>query len=324
MRKKNRLVTIILTALSAAFAVMIVFSLIQKRPSGLGAAGGSQLPAGTSGQNRGGNSGGASVIRNTVPVRVASVTPGTIESSIVINGDVLADKEVSIYPSVAGKLAATRLKPGERVLRGQVLALVDPSRPGEVYAQSPVLSTIDGTVLSVQANTGDTVTANTVVYVVGDISNVVVESFVPERFSASIHEGLAASISFEAIRGEFFAATVSETSPVLDPSSRTVRIRLKFAQKDARIKPGMFAQASLVTETRSDVLTVPRNSVINTYGSFIVFIIDEKNTAHQVEIGIGLESEEQIEVIRGLEEGDRVVFEGQNFLTDGDIVRIVE
>jgi multidrug efflux pump subunit AcrA (membrane-fusion protein) len=86
----------------------------------------------------------------------------------------------------------------------------------------------------------------------------------------------------------------------------------------------MFAQASLVTETRSDVLTVPRNSVINTYGSFIVFIIDEKNTAHQVEIGIGLESEEQIEVIRGLEEGDRVVFEGQNFLTDGDIVRIVE
>jgi RND family efflux transporter MFP subunit len=249
---------------------------------------------------------------------------GTIENSIVINGDVLAGKEVSIYPSVAGKLMSTRFKPGETVSQGQVLAMVDPSRPGEIYAQSPVMSTISGTVLSVPANTGDTVTTNTVVYVVGDISNIVVESFVPERFSASIHEGLAASISFEAIRGEFFSAAVSEVSPVLDPSSRTVRIRLRFARKDARIKPGMFAQASLVTEARYGVLTIPRNSVINTYGSFIVFTVDEKNIAHQVEIGIGLESEEQIEVVSGLAEGDRVVFEGQNFLMEGDAVRVVE
>ncbi|MDR1215764.1 MAG: efflux RND transporter periplasmic adaptor subunit [Treponema sp.] len=322
MRKKNRFVTLILVALTGIFVIGMAFLLIQRRQSSQPMPPrGATPPAQTEGTPR---RGGTSAVANRTPVRVVSVIQGSVESSIVINGDVLAGKEVSIYPSVAGKLASTRLKPGEAVFRGQVLAMVNPSRPGEVYEQSPVVSTIDGTVLSVQANTGDTVTANTVVYVVGDISNIVVESFVPERFSASIHERLAADVSFEALRGESFTATVSEVSPVLDPSSRTMRIRLNFAQKDARIKPGMFAQASLVTETRSGVLTIPRDSVINTYGSFIVFIVDEDSVAHQVEISIGLENEEKIEVISGLEEGDRVVFEGQNFLTDGDIVRIVD
>jgi multidrug efflux pump subunit AcrA (membrane-fusion protein) len=326
MKRKNRLITIILTALTGVFVVGIVFLLIQKRSprgsapaAGMGGAG-TVAPAGAGNARRN----GPSVAAIGTPVRVASVAPSIIESRIVINGDVLSGGEVSIYPSVAGKLSSTRFKPGDAVSRGQILAMVNPSRPGEVYEQSPVLSTINGTVLSVQANIGDTVTANTVVYTVGDVSNVVVEAFVPERFSAAIHERLAANVSFEAIRGESFIASVSEVSPALDPSSRTVRIRLSFAQKDARIKPGMFAQASLVTETRNGVLTVPRDSVINTYGSFIVFIIDETNMAHQVEISVGLENEEQIEVIGGLGEGDRVVFEGQNFLTDGDTVRIVE
>ncbi|MDR1126988.1 MAG: efflux RND transporter periplasmic adaptor subunit [Treponema sp.] len=320
MRKKNRLVTLILVALTGIFVIGMAFLLLQRQQSSQPVPRGTAPPAQAGGSPRRGGTSAA----NRTPVRVVSAIRGSVESSIVINGDVLAGKEISIYPSVAGKLASTRLKPGEAVFRGQVLAMVNPSRPGEVYEQSPVASTIDGTVLSVQANTGDTVTANTVVYVVGDISNTVVESFVPERFSASIHEGLAANVSFEAIRGESFTATVSEVSPVLDPSSRTMRIRLNFAKKDARIKPGMFAQASLVTETRSGVLTIPRDSVINTYGSFIVFVVDENSVAHQVEISIGLENEEKIEVISGLEEGDRVVFEGQNFLTDGDTVRIVD
>ncbi|MDR0643612.1 MAG: efflux RND transporter periplasmic adaptor subunit [Treponema sp.] len=324
MRRKNRFVTLILTALTGILAIAIVFSQVQKKqpsPPALSAPRGTANGGDTTARNR---SVGNTAAQNTIPVRVTSVALGTIESSIIINGDVLSGKEVSIYPSVAGKLVSMRFKPGETVVQGQVLAVVDPSRPGEVYAQNPVVSTITGTVLSALANTGDTVSANTAVYTVGDVSNVVVEAFVPERFSAAIHEGLAASVSFEAIHGEFFAATVNEVSPALDPSSRTMRIRLRFTQKDARIKPGMFAQASLVTETRHSALIVPRSSVINTYGSFIVFIVDEENKAHQVEIGIGLESEAQIQAISGLKEGDRVVFEGQNFLTDGDAVRIVE
>ena len=118
---------------------------------------------------------------------------------------------------------------------------------------------------------------------------------------------------------------MEELSPVLDPASRTLRIRLRFSGRtDPRIKAGMFATVSLVTNTRRDVPVIPRGSVINTYGSWIVFKVNDRNIASRREISLGLENEEFIEVVSGLEEGELVVSQGQNFLSDGDLVRIVD
>jgi multidrug efflux pump subunit AcrA (membrane-fusion protein) len=65
-------------------------------------------------------------------------------------------------------------------------------------------------------------------------------------------------------------------------------------------------------------------SVINTYGSWIVFVVDVNNIARRREVTLGLDNEEFLEVLEGLEVGDRVVSAGQNFLSDGDFVRVVE
>jgi RND family efflux transporter MFP subunit len=152
-----------------------------------------------------------------------------------------------------------------------------------------------------------------------------VETYVPERFSNAARRGLAAQVSLEAFPGEVFAAVVDELSPVLDPASRTLRIRLRFTGRmDTRIRAGMFATVSLVTNTRRNVPVIARESAINTYGSWIVFTVDEKNTVSRREVSLGLENESFIEITRGLEIGDRVVSEGQNFLSDGDLVRIIE
>jgi multidrug efflux pump subunit AcrA (membrane-fusion protein) len=86
----------------------------------------------------------------------------------------------------------------------------------------------------------------------------------------------------------------------------------------------MFATVSLVTNTRRDVPVIPREAVINTYGSWLVFVVDERNTARRRTVTLGLENESTIEVLEGLEFGDRVVSAGQNFLSDGDPVRIVD
>jgi hypothetical protein len=72
------------------------------------------------------------------------------------------------------------------------------------------------------------------------------------------------------------------------------------------------------------VPVIKHESAINTYGSWIVFTVNERNIVSRREVSLGLENEEFIEVISGLEIGDVVVSAGQNFLTDGDPVRIVE
>jgi len=301
-----------------------------------GASTGGRSPDGNSragGSSGGGPSAGGPPMggaRNAAVVQVTVVEPGTIENSVVINGDVLAQNQVSIFPTMGGKLVEARINIGDRVRRGDVVAMVDPSRPGEVYRHSPVVSTIAGTVLQAPYSIGDTVSAQSALYILGDLSALRVETFIPERFVSSIQKGLGATVIFEAIPDETFLAKVDEISPVLDPASRTLRIRLRFVNRqgkaviDSRIKAGMFATISLVTRTRTNVPVIPRNSVINTYGSWIVFTVDENNIARRRTVELGIENENLFEVLNGVNLGDRVVSAGQNFLSDGDPVRIVE
>jgi multidrug efflux pump subunit AcrA (membrane-fusion protein) len=304
---KSKVITIAIVFLIALFAALVVFSFLPEREDAQGAAG----------QSRGGG-------RQATTVRVTPVAPDTIEQSVIINGEILARNQVTIFPTMGGRLVELFHGVGDRVNRGNIVAMVDPSRPGEVYSHSPVVSTVSGTVLNSPFSIGDTVTSQTGIYVVGDLSALLVETHIPERFVASIRQGQRASLRLEALPGEIFTAEVFELNPVLDPVSRTMRIRLRFTAPDARIKAGMFATISLVTNRRVNIPVVPRMSVINTYGSWIVFIVDDENTAHRREITLGIDNEEFIEVLSGLEIGERVVSAGQNFLSDGDLVRIVD
>jgi multidrug efflux pump subunit AcrA (membrane-fusion protein) len=313
----------IITLLVVLFLVLIAYTLFGRRA--FGASLSSAPPAAADAETSGNTETARSQEgRTAIAVRVTEVVRGTIENSVVVNGDVLARNQVSIYPMVAGKLVELRHGIGDRVNTGDVVAMVDPSRPGEFYSLSPVVSTISGTVLQVPYAAGDTVSAQTAVYMVGDLSDLVIETFIPERFVNSVRRGLAARVSLEALPGETFTAAVEELSPVLDPASRTLKIRLRFVRNDSRIRAGMFATLSLVTNVRRDVPVVPRSSVINTYGTWVVFTVDEGNIARRHEVQLGLENENFFEVSSGVEIGDRVVSAGQNFLGDGDPVRIVE
>ena len=304
---------IVITALIIVVIVVVAglgvrTVILRNRPSAEGQAGG--------GGQRG---------RIATTVRVTEVVRSVIENNVMINGDVEPVNQVSIFPNVGGRITETLFQIGDSVDRGTIVAMIDPSRPGQVFSDSPVLSTIAGTILQAPVNRGDTVTILTPIYVVGDLSTLMIETFVPERFSNAARRGLGAQVFLEALPGETFRAVVDEVSPVLDPLSRTVRIRLRFqGRMDPRIKAGMFATVSLVTSTRQNVPIIPRGTAINTQGGWIVFSVDETNIARRREIYLGLESDQFVEVVYGLDIGDLIVSQGQNFLSDGDPVRILE
>ena len=263
--------------------------------------------------------------RTAVAVRAGNVSLGSVENSVSVSGDVLAARQVSIYPQTGGRITELRFRVGDNVRRGDIVAYIDPSRPGDVYSANPVISTITGTILNAPYSTGDTVGTSSAIYTAGDLSTIVVETFIPERFATAMRLGLSASAVFEALPGESFAMQVSEISPVLETASRTLRIRLQFnGTADPRIRAGMFATVSLVTASRKNIPVIPRAALINTYGDWVVFTVDDQNIARRKVVNIGLESENSVEVLSGLSLGETVVNVGQNFLSDGELVRIVE
>ena len=307
---KRKIVTFAIIFIIAVFALLIILSFLPDREPASGTEGGPPQP-------RGGQ-------RQATTVRITPVVSDTIERSVIINGEILARNQVTIFPTMGGRLVEIFYGIGDRVNRGDVVAMVDPSRPGEVYSQSPVVSTVSGTVLLAPFSIGDTVTSQSGIYVVGDLSSLLVETHIPERFVATVRQGQRATLWLEALPGEVFTAEVFELNPVLDPISRTMRVRLRFTRPDPRVRAGMFATISLVTSRRVNVPVIPRMSVINTYDSWIVFVADEDNIARRREVTLGLDNEEFMEILSGVEIGERVVSAGQNFLSDGDLVRVVD
>ncbi len=291
-----------------------------KAPGGNGAppqAGAAAKPGGPGAQQ-----GGAAA--RALPVRCKAIALGTIEDFTKLNGDVVSGNETKLYASVAGKLIERRVAVGSTVARGTVIALVDPSKVGESYLPNPVESTVPGTVLSIPVSQGDTISTNTVIATIGNLSDLKVSVAVPERFLANLRLGSRAEVRFDAIPDAAYGARVIEMSPVVDSASRTLEVKLGLDRSDPRILAGMFATVRLVTESRKNVLVVPRSAVGITSTETYVFVVKADETVERRNVVLGIEAEDTFEVKKGISPGEKVVTEGRSMLSSGDRVRIVD
>lgn len=260
---------------------------------------------------------------NIPAVQVSEAAVGTVKEFIRVNGDVDTETSVSIYPDADGKLISILVSLGDYVRRGQSLAVVDPSLPGQVYGKSDVLSTIDGTITAVNVDLGETVDTTTAVATVGNLSSLEVVTYIPERYVGSVNLGTEADISLDAYPDETFPAHVTEISPVLDLTSRTQEISLAFDDPDPRVKVGMFASTQIVVHEAVDAVTVPPSAVTTYYDQDVVFVVNG-DTVERRNVTVGLSTMDKVEIVDGLDIGETVVSRGLSGITDGSQVRVVE
>lgn len=257
---------------------------------------------------------------NTVTVSAKTIVPETIRSTVKINGEVESKSSINIYPDTSGKVTEIVKGLGASVKKGEIIAYVDPSKPGSAYAVNPVVSTVTGTVISMPVNPGDTVSSNTVIGAVGSLRDLKITVYVSEKYSGYLKKGLNAFVSFTSMPGEEFSAKVTSVSPVVNNSNRTVETVLELDKYDSRIKPGMFATVSLVIQEEDNSFVVPK-SAIKTYNTdSTVFVIDENNTAKRVVVTTGISNDNDIQITSGLEEGMQVITAGS--ATEGSPVKV--
>lgn len=257
---------------------------------------------------------------NTVTVSAKTIIPETIRSTVKINGEVESKSSINIYPDTSGKVTQILKGLGASVKKGEIIAYVDPSKPGSAYAVNPVVSTVTGTVISMPVNPGDTVSTSTVIGAVGSLRDLKITVYVSEKYSGYLKKGLNAFVSFTSMPGEEFSAKVTSVSPVVNNSNRTVETVLELDKYDSRIKPGMYATVSLVIQEEDNSFVVPK-SAIKTYNTdSTVFVIDENNTAKRVVVTTGISNDNDIQITSGLEEGMQVITAGS--ATEGSPVKV--
>jgi multidrug efflux pump subunit AcrA (membrane-fusion protein) len=284
--------------------------------AGVLAAGPSLLAAG--GEKKG--AAGEKIEAPVFPVKTAAAEHRTLRAFLEANGDVVSAQQADVFPDTSGKLIRVWAALGSQVRKGQLIAEVDPSKPGITYMASPVYAPISGTVSRTPVSAGMTVGAGTAITTISVTENLEIAARIPERKVAGLAEGLKAEVSLQAYPGEIFTATVAHVSPVIDSASRTKLITLKFDDRDTRIHAGMFARLRITTTTWPGVLAVPAEAVLNKHGASVVYVT-RGNRAELRRVAAGVSMNGLTEITSGLRAGERVVIEGQEVLSDGAAVR---
>jgi membrane fusion protein, multidrug efflux system len=330
---KKSIATIAIVAVIAVAAAVIGVGASRRSdsagaPSG-GASGAQQGAKGGPGAMKGGPGGmpgfGAQGI-TVKSVRAKAAASKTLRPYIDQGGDVESSVSMSVYPDIGGRIAEVAVAVGDAVRKGDQIASVDPSKPGSSYAISAVYAPISGTVTSILANPGETVSSGTAIAKVGVIDELEIVVNVPERDSAKIKKGMTARIALEALPGESLAATVVRVSPVLNPTSRTREATLELVAKDGRVAAGMYASVRIFTTPISGIVAVPAAAVVSRDEESFVYVVGDESgrkLAHKRTVKAGTAVDADIEIKEGLSAGELVVYEGQDLISDGAEVIVI-
>lgn len=243
--------------------------------------------------------------------------PVTITDFVVTSGDVQTQSSIEVFPSIGGKIVQMNVTLGSPVKKGDVIAKIDASEAGSYYTQSPVIAPISGSILSSPAKLGAKVSANSVITTIGDIENLQITTRIPERYVGELAIGQKAEISLEAYPNVIFMATVSRISPVLDAATRTKEVILNFDEKDSRINAGMFAKVKLYTIDYSNHIVIPQEALVTNNDDKYVFVTKEDNTVEKRDVTVGKNIAGQIQILSGVEFGEKIVVEGMLSLYNG-------
>jgi multidrug efflux pump subunit AcrA (membrane-fusion protein) len=263
----------------------------------------------------------ASFTGTVFAVRTSQAKTGDLQAYIEVNGNVVSSSQIVVTPDVSGRIAAVNTEIGQVVRKGALLAQVDPSRPGSVYELNPVYAPVSGIIVNVAAAMGANIVEGQTLLTIAVDNRVEIEALIPERNVGLLVQGLRAEVSLEAYPGITFAASVSTVSPVLDPVSRTKKITLAFDRNDPRINAGMFARVKLNTTRYRNVVSVPSEALVEKGGKSGVYLLDGGDAAVFQEIVPGVSIDGATEIRSGLSGGEKVVIQGQQYLSDGARVR---
>jgi len=257
------------------------------------------------------------------PVSTIRVSTGSITDSRRFGGTVTAKDSVYVMPSVTGELQNVAVKVGDRVEKDQVLAQVDASRDGQTYRPSLIKAPIAGIVTSFTGVEGSMVAPSSPVAVIENLDNLEITISVIERYSTLISLGNRVIVTFDAIPGETFTATVTSLSPTIDSRTRTRTAKARLDVPEPRVIAGMYANLNIIIDTRENVIVVPYSALTTSNDVTTCYVVRDGRAVKTV-VTMGIRESDKVEILSGLKAGDTLVVRGQGLLADGSPVRIVE
>ena len=221
-----------------------------------------------------------------------------------------ANRENSINGTKAALTAARR----HLLILGLNDATIDAlTKKTDLAATFSLNSPIDGIVVERNATVGASVGTDANVFKIIDLSHVWIDADVFEKDLPRVRTGQDVKLTVTAFPQSTFSGKVILINSVVDPDTRTVKVRTEVANPDGRLKPDMFANVQIITDVNRAAISIPQSAVLNDEGKSIVFVAEgDRYDKRQVQPGI--QNNDRVEIVDGLKAGDKVVVKGNYLL----------
>lgn len=239
----------------------------------------------------------------------------------------LADTTFERYQNLFREQAVTRqefdVKQTEKELAAQGVARAEArlkqarenSRAAGALADyTRIVSPISGVVTSRQADLGATVFPAQPLFTIEDENSYMLELAVPDSLAAAVKPGTRVQVSLDST-AMTSAGTIAEVVPASDPASRTFIAKVRLPGKNLR--SGMFARGLIATGTTSNSVLVPKNALMERGGLTMVWVVGSDTIARLRIVKQGKRTDDRVEILSGLSDGERVVVSGVEKVIEG-------
>ena len=206
------------------------------------------------------------------------------------------------------------------------VAKADQQHYSALFDYARITAPYDGIVTWRFSDTGALVQAGTStmtglpVVTVAEIDTLRLRIPVPERIAAIVKIGDSADVQVQAT-GEHFTGKIARFTGSLDTSTRTMQVEIEVPNPTYRLRPGMYANVQLSAASRPDALTVPVEAIQRGENKTSVLVVDPQNKVQSREVQVGVQSSNMVEILGGLNEGERVIVGNLGAYQPGEVVR---
>lgn len=187
---------------------------------------------------------------------------------------------------------------------------------GEPNVRLPIYTPQPGVVIEKLVVEGQYVNVGDPLFSVADLSRVWVEVEVYENDMAAVKVGQPVEVVSQSYPGKVFTGKATFIYPFLDPKTRTVKVRVELPNRNMLLKPDMFVSAK-VKSSVGTVLTVPVGAVVDTGDRQVVWVETKPGTFEPRNVQVGIRSAEGIQIVSGLQAGEKVAASG-GYLIDSE------
>jgi len=218
--------------------------------------------------------------------------------------------------SVNGTKAALTAARRKLLILGLTDATIDAlAKKTDLAATFALNSPIDGIVIERNATVGASVGTDANLFKIIDLSSVWIDADVFEKDLPRVRPGQEVRLTVTAFPQTIFSGKVIFVDSVVNPDTRTVKVRTEVANPDGRLKPDMFANVQIVTDVNRAAISIPQSAVLNDEGKTVVFVADG-NSYKKRQVQAGMKDNDRVEIVDGLNAGDKVVVKGNYLLLE--------